>query len=115
MMSSRRAIYIFALFGIGMAPLFEEIIFRGFLFKAFSQVGGTSLAVPATAALFALLHALQLWGYWAGVALIFFVGYILSLVRVRSNSLIPSFIIHTVYNALLFGVFAVGTLLQEGF
>jgi len=67
--------------------------------------------VPSTAALFTLLHVPQLWGSWAGILLILLVGYVLSLVRDRTNSLIPSFIIHTAYNAMLFGVFALSTLL----
>jgi hypothetical protein len=35
-------------------------------------------------------------------------------VRLRSNSLIPSFIIHTSYNAMLFGLFALSTFVQKG-
>ena len=53
-------------------------------------------------------------GSWAGIALIFVVGYVLSFVRQRSNSLIPSFIIHTSYNGMLFGVFALSTFVQKG-
>jgi hypothetical protein len=113
LLSSRSAMYIFAIFGIGVAPLFEEVIFRGFLFKVLSDIGGSGTAVPTTAALFALLHIPQLWGSWAGIALIFVVGYVLSFVRYRSNSLIPSFIVHTSYNAMLFGVFALGTFVQK--
>src|SRR5262245_40294271 len=163
LLSSSSAMWIFAIFGIGVAPLFEETIFRGFLFKVISeiretklvslltavalggflylvlsqlraprlvvivtpilfggfiflvlwQLRGSGLAVPVTAVLFALLHVPQLWGSWAGVALIFVVGYILSLVRERSNSLIPSLIMHTSYNAMLFGVFVVSSLVQK--
>jgi len=114
LLSSSSAMWIFAVFGIGVAPLFEEIIFRGFLFKVLYEMRGPKVAVPVTAVLFALLHVPQLWGSWAGVALIFVVGYILSLVRERSNSLIPSLIMHTSYNAMLFGVFIVSTLVQKG-
>lgn len=114
LLSSAGAMWIFAIFGIGVAPLFEEIIFRGFLFKVLSEMRGPRLAVPVTAVLFALLHVPQLWGSWAGVALIFLVGYTLSLVRNRSNSLIPSLIIHTSYNGMLFGVFVMSTLVQKG-
>ena len=114
LLSSTSAMYIFAIFGIGVAPLFEEIIFRGFLFKVLSDIGGPATAVFVTAALFALLHIPQLWGSWAGIALIFFVGYVLSLVRHRSNSLIPSVLMHTAYNATLFGVFAVSSVVQKG-
>ena len=113
LLSSATAMWVFAVFGIGIAPLFEEIMFRGFLFKVLSDVSGPAAAVPVTAALFALLHIPQLWGSWAGIVLIFFVGYVLSFVRLRSNSLIPSFIIHTSYNAMLFGVFALSTLIQR--
>jgi membrane protease YdiL (CAAX protease family) len=114
LLSTPSAMYIFAVFGIGVAPLFEEIIFRGFVFKVLSDVGGAAAAVFVTAALFALLHIPQLWGSWAGIALIFVVGYVLSVVRMRSNSVIPTFIIHTAYNATLFGVFAVSSFVQKG-
>jgi membrane protease YdiL (CAAX protease family) len=114
LLSSTSAVYVFAIFGIAVAPLFEEIIFRGFLFKVLSDMRGSGTAVSVTAILFALLHLPQLWGSWAGVVLIFVVGYVLSFVRQRSNSLIPSFIIHTSYNSMLFGVFAVSTLVQKG-
>jgi membrane protease YdiL (CAAX protease family) len=114
LLSSTVAMWVFAIFGTLLAPLFEEIMFRGFLFKVLHDIGGPSIAVTVTAVVFALLHAPQLWGSWAGIALIFAVGYILSWVRQRSNSLIPSFIIHTSYNALLFGVFALSTFVQKG-
>jgi len=39
---------------------------------------------------------------------------VLSIVRERSNSLIPSFIVHTAYNGMLVGASAIGTLLQKG-
>jgi uncharacterized protein len=77
LLSSAGAIWIFAIFGVGVAPAFEEIIFRGFLFKVLADMRGPRVAVPVTAVLFALLHVPQLWGSWAGVALIFHVGYIL--------------------------------------
>src|SRR5207237_9702555 len=101
-------------FAIVFAPLFEEIIFRGLRLKVLFDISGPGIAVTATAILFALLHLPQLWGSWAGVILIFVVGYVLSLVRQRSNSLIPSFIIHTSYNTMLFGVFALSTFVQKG-
>jgi membrane protease YdiL (CAAX protease family) len=113
LLSSTTALWVFALFGVGVAPLFEEIIFRGFLYKALEDLGGPGLAVSGTAGLFALLHIPQLWGSWAGIALIFLVGYVLSQVRERSNSLIPSFIMHTAYNATLFGLFAISSVVQK--
>ena len=40
MISSAKSLYVFALFGIFVAPTFEEIIFRGFLFKVFYDMSG---------------------------------------------------------------------------
>lgn len=114
LLSSASAMWIFAIFGIGVAPIFEEVIFRGFLFTVLAEMRRPAAAVPVTAILFALLHVPQLWGSWAGVGLIFLVGYILSVIRHRSDSLIPSLIIHTAYNSMLFGVFILGTLAEKG-
>ncbi len=108
------SIYLFALLGITLAPLSEEIIIRGFVFKVLSDVGGPGIAVVLSAAIFAALHIPQLWGSWAGIALIFLVGYVLSFIRRRSNSVIPSVIVHTSYNAMIFGLAAVGTFVQKG-
>jgi len=114
MISSAKSLYVFAIFGIFVAPMFEEIIFRGFLFKVFYEMSGPGVAVPATAFLFALLHSFQLWGNWAAIALIFAVGYVLGFLRNRSSSLLPGLIVHTSYNAMLFAMYALSTLVQNG-
>ena len=111
---SSRSVFLLVIFGVCFAPIIEEIIFRGFLFSVLSEFGGSRLAVPATAILFALMHAPQLWPSLAGILLILAVGYVLSIVRERSDSLIPSFIVHTAYNSMLVGASAIGTLLQKG-
>ncbi|PYS38123.1 MAG: hypothetical protein DMG14_18895 [Acidobacteria bacterium] len=113
LLTSRSAILMFAVFGVAVAPMLEEIIFRGFLFKVLWEIGGSRAAILVTAALFALLHAGQLAGNWWSVILIFIVGCILSVVRHRSNSIIPSFVVHTSYNATLFVLFAISTLAQK--
>lgn len=113
LITSSGALYMFVLLGVVVAPVVEEIIFRGFLFRVLEDLSGPKVALPCTAILFALLHVPQLWGSWAGILLIFVVGYTLSLIRQRSNSLIPSFIVHTSYNATLFTLYAIGTFAQQ--
>ena len=106
--------YVFAVFGIAVAPLFEEIIFRGFLFKVLSDIrraGHSGLGNGDTCLLYFMCRSCGEAGRES--CLIFVVGYVLSFVRQRSNSLIPSFIIHTSYNGMLFGVFALSTLVAE--
>jgi len=111
---STRSLIFLAVFGMFLAPIMEEIMFRGFFFTAMCDLTSPRVAVPVTALLFALLHAPQLWGSWPAVGLIFVLGYVLSLARYRSNSLVPSFIIHTAYNSTLFGVSVIGALLERG-
>jgi len=114
LVESSSSMYLLVIFGVCFAPIIEEIIFRGFFFNALSELGGSRLAVIVTAVLFALLHAPQLWPSLAGVLLIFAVGFVLSIVRDRTNSLIPSFIVHTAYNCMLVAASAIAELLQKG-
>jgi membrane protease YdiL (CAAX protease family) len=113
LVESVRSLSFLTVFGILFAPILEEVMFRGFFFTVLSDLEGPRLAIPCTAFLFALLHAPQLWGSWAAIGLILVLGFILSLARHRSNSLIPSFIIHTAYNSTLFGVSVIGALMQQ--
>jgi membrane protease YdiL (CAAX protease family) len=112
LLSTREAVVIFAIYGIAFAPFLEELLFRGFLFRVLEQTAGVSVAILVTAVLFALLHVPQLWGSWAGMLLIFAVGFILSTLRARTGSLIPTVIVHTAYNGMLFLAFAVGSLYE---
>ena len=114
LLSSAKSLYLFALFGIVVAPIFEEIIFRGFLFNVFEELANSKAAIPATASLFAMLHAFQLYGNWGAVFMIFAVGCVLAGIRERSGSLIPGLIVHTAYNSTLFGMYAIGSLVQGG-
>lgn len=108
--------YIVALFGIAVAPLFEEIYFRGLLYpvlvRGFRKAGATlavSLAVTVTAALFALVHARQLEDSWAPLLVIFVVGIVLTLIRAQTRSVAASWIVHLCYNSTLFVLMFVQT------
>ena len=108
LLTTTPSIVLFVIFGIVFAPLLEEIIFRGFIFTALMDLYGWKVAVPVTSVLFAALHISQLTGNLPTVVLILLVGYVLTVVRHRTDSVIPSIIIHTTYNAT---VFAAGVLL----
>jgi len=110
---STQSLIFLAVFGVFFAPILEEIMFRGFFFTVLNDLASPRLAVSCTALLFALLHAPQLWGSWAAVVLILVLGFILSMARHRSNSLIPSFIIHTAYNSTLAGFSVISALMQQ--
>ncbi len=113
LLTTTPSIVMFVIFGIAAAPILEEIIFRGFLFTALMDLLGWRVAIGITTVLFAALHLSQLRGNWPAVIVIFLVGFVLTFVRYRTDSLIPSVIMHTAYNAMIFGISAIGTVLER--
>jgi membrane protease YdiL (CAAX protease family) len=94
--------YLMAAFGILIAPLVEEMFFRGFLYPVLARRLGMVAGVAVTAMAFALIHESQLAHAWGPLLLLFFVGLVLTGVRARTGSVGASFLIHTGYNATLF-------------
>ncbi len=119
-------VWLVAAFGTLLAPMFEEICFRGFLLPAFA-IAYDWLSLPKTPAarerwhittalspaslvfaailssiFFALLHAEQLAHAWAALGVLFFVSLILTLVRIRTRSVACSTVVHACYNLSVF-------------
>jgi membrane protease YdiL (CAAX protease family) len=78
---------------VGTVSLCEELIYRGFVFAVFRQLGGGSLAVAmiGSSAVFALGHAYQ---GRRGVANTFVLGLLLAGARGWSDSLLPPIMAH---------------------
>jgi membrane protease YdiL (CAAX protease family) len=78
------------------APLFEEIFFRGFLFRGFaSSFLGTAGTVLVTSGLWALMHV----QYDAfGITLVFALGLLLGVARARTGSLVVPLVMHSAAN-----------------
>lgn len=96
-------------FGILVAPLVEETIFRGFLYPVFARAWGIPAGIIVTGVLFGGVHAAQLWPAYPQIALLVLVGIILTFARARSGTVLASWLIHVSYNSLLFTGFFVGT------
>jgi uncharacterized protein len=94
--------WLLAIFGVTVAPFMEELFFRGFLYPALARPLGIAASVVITALTFALIHSSQLASAWAPLLLLFVVGVVLTLLRVRTGSVIPSFVLHAAYNLTLF-------------
>jgi membrane protease YdiL (CAAX protease family) len=88
-------IALFALTAIVVAPVFEETLFRGFLFQGFARSWGPLLGAVASAALFALAHQ-QLSVFVPFFAL----GLILAWVFYRSGSLWTNIAVHALFNGI---------------
>jgi len=79
------------------APLLEELIFRGYLFKAWRNTWlGLSGTLLLTSVLFTCLHLGQY--NWTILAMIFSLSMILGLAREKSGSLWVPLIIHSLNN-----------------
>ena len=106
---SRSAAYIMSVFGISMAPLVEELFFRGFLYPVLARRLGVAAGVVLTALGFALVHASQLASAWAPLLVLFVVGLVFTIVRVATRSVAPGFLMHVGYNFMLFAMLYVAT------
>jgi uncharacterized protein len=86
---------------VTLAPLMEELFFRGFLYPVLARRLGLPIAVFVTALGFALLHVAQLGRAWGPVLVIFLVGIVLTVVRAKTNSVAAGVLIHMAYNGTI--------------
>lgn len=77
-----------------VAPVTEELLYRGFVQKAFSKVS-QRFGIVMSALFFGLGH-----GNIAQFALAFLLGIFLGYISVKHNSIIPSMIVHAAVNIL---------------
>ncbi len=98
--SSRTVVYFVAFMAVFTAPLVEEVIYRGILYSAIQRTIGIGWAVLIVTALFAGVHFLQYWGSPGTIVLICLLSLILTLIRVRTDNLLPCIILHTIFNSI---------------
>lgn len=103
------AAYLLAGFGILVAPLVEELFFRGFVYPAVARWTGSASSIVITAAAFAALHGGQLAYAWAPLLVLFSVGLALTIVRARTGSVATCVVVHMGYNLALFMMLFVAT------
>ncbi|MGC9157931.1 MAG: CPBP family intramembrane glutamic endopeptidase [Terracidiphilus sp.] len=122
-------------FGVTLAPLFEEIAFRGFLLPALAtacdwtaerfahtpprpltddgdpqwSLAAMAIASVATSLPFALLHGEQTGHALGPLILLIVISLILCAVRLKTRSLAASALVHASYNFLLFSLMMIGT------
>lgn len=92
--------WLMSVFAVTIAPLMEELFFRGFLYPVLERRWGIEASVFLTSAAFAALHGAQLKYSWA-VLIIFLVGVALTLVRAVTKSVAASCLVHMGYNGTL--------------
>jgi membrane protease YdiL (CAAX protease family) len=130
---TRSDVWIITLFGTLLAPLFEEILFRGFLLPAFAIAydwlslprtpaarelwqSTNKISLPAlifsavlTSIFFTALHGQQVSYAWPVLILLFCVSLVLTAVRIRLRSVLASTLVHASYNFTIFVTAFIGT------
>jgi membrane protease YdiL (CAAX protease family) len=92
---------MFVLVAVVMAPLFEEVIFRGFLFRGFANSWGWVWGALASAAIFGAAH-LQLDVFLPLAAL----GFVLAWAYHRTGSLWTCITMHALFNLIAVAAWA---------
>jgi membrane protease YdiL (CAAX protease family) len=86
---------IFPAVNADFVPVMEELMFRGFVLDLASEAYGKWAAIFISAILFALIHPLYILtvlnAFWAGLVY----GYL----RICTNSLWPSILLHSLWNS----------------
>lgn len=125
-LSTRTGVWLLSLYGVLLAPLIEEVAFRGFLLPALATAydwlslertraalrrwemtsghskGAVVFGALFSTAAFALIHAPQLKFSWGPVAVIFAAGLAFAIARIRTHSVACSTLMHAAYNFTIF-------------
>ncbi|GAC1353710.1 MAG: hypothetical protein NVSMB42_10240 [Herpetosiphon sp.] len=84
-----------------IAPIVEEFVFRGYIFKAWYLRWGAPVAYFVSAMVFALPHAIEVTQGQIGLIVpIFVIGLLLAWGFHRSRSLVPGIVAHVVNNGV---------------
>ena len=91
-----------------IAPVVEEIIFRGFIYAGLRRVMGMTPAMLLSAVLFASIHLSTPTG---GMVVVGLIALVLAYLYERSRSVVPGIVAHFVHNTLVFALLAAHGLL----
>lgn len=85
----------FALLAVAIAPLFEEILFRGIGLPLLAQRYGVGFAVVAISIIFALVH-----GHVPSLVPLFLLSVALSLAYIYTESIVAPVVMHSLFNTV---------------
>ena len=101
LLSNPDSLWVMGVFGVFVAPCFEELVFRGFLFGSLERMHGTAAALLGSSAVFAALHGAQYGWQWPQLVVLGLVGCAFGVIRIRSGSTMASTIVHAAYNGMV--------------
>ena len=98
--SSIYARFATAFMATATAPLVEEVIYRGVLYRALEKAAGIAVAVPIVSLLFAGVHVWQYRNNIAVIIVITVLSIVLTVSRAVTGKMLPAFIIHLAFNGI---------------
>lgn len=84
-----------------VAPVAEEVFFRGFVYGSLAPRVGVLVASAITVVAFVLPHLPQVWGAWGALGALVFTSIVLTALRVLTGSTVVPAVAHLTHNALL--------------
>ena len=108
-LQNRQVALALMIMSVVLAPVVEETVFRGYIYPVVARTFGIAAGIVGTGTVFGLLHAEQLWGGWAQIALLVFVGIVFTWVRAAKRTVLASYFLHVSYNSFLFLAFLVSS------
>jgi len=103
--SSRAAAQLIMVASILLAPLVEEIVFRGYIYGLLERIWGATSAVLASGLLFGSIHFAQLWPGFFQMFLLCVVGLVFSVTRAQTGNTSAAIAVHFGYNATISALF----------
>jgi membrane protease YdiL (CAAX protease family) len=94
---------------VTLAPLFEETIFRGYIYPVVARTFGVMPGIIFTGLIFGLMHASQLGGNVPQVALLVSVGIVFTAARARTGTVLASYLLHVSYNSFIAAAFLIAS------
>lgn len=82
------------------APLVEELVYRGVLYSAVERALGRAVAIGSVALLFAGVHVYQYINNVSVIVVITLLSFTLTLIRAYTRKLLPSFVVHLIFNGV---------------
>ena len=89
-----------AFVAVATAPLVEELIYRGLLYRALEKAAGVGVAIGIVSLLFAGVHVFQYRNNLAVIVVITLLSITLTVTRAITGKVLPGFIIHLVFNGI---------------
>ena len=108
-LQDRHTALLLLIMSVTIAPLFEETVFRGYIYPVVARTFGILPGILVTGLIFGLLHASQLGGNLPQVALLVGVGIVFTAVRAKTGNVLPGYILHVSYNSFIVIAFLIAS------